>query len=186
MDTPGVARRHRPFLAPIWLAVLIPLILLFGALALLRTATTTTVVIARSSESVFGSIADPPLITAGEQRAERLAHMFAAAPASVGRITAIYVASTRRTQQTVAPLAGLTGLTPTVVPDNELDYLSRRILSAHRGQVVLFVGTAASVAPLIRALTGTELAPIREDDYGALYVVSVPPLGSAGILRLAD
>jgi phosphohistidine phosphatase SixA len=185
MDAPpGLALRHRPFLAPVWLAALIPLLVAVVGLALLRTATTTTVVIVRNAESVLGSIADPPLIADGERRAARLAYMLAGVPGSVGRITAIYVASGRRTQQTVAPLASLLNLPPIIVPDTELGSLAQRILSAHRGQSVLIVGYAATVAPLVRALTGTTLAPVREDDYGAVYVISVPPLGSAGILRL--
>jgi phosphohistidine phosphatase SixA len=184
MSSSGLARRHRPFLAPIWLAALIPLALLVAGLALLRTATTTTVVIARNAESVLGSIADPPLLADGEQRAERLAHMLTSTPGSVGRIAAIYVLASRRTQQTVAPLAGQLNLAPIVVPDREVGTFAQRILSAHRGESVFVMGYASSVSSLIRALTSQSVAQVREDDYGAIYVISVPPLGSAGVLQM--
>ena len=184
MDASGLARRHRPFLAPVWIAALVPLALLVAGLALLRTATTTTVVIARNAECVLGSIADPPLIAGGELRAERLAHMWASAPASVGRIAAVYALASRRTQQTVMPLVEQLNLAPTLIPERELGTLAQRILSAHRGESVFVMGYASSVAPLIRALTGRSVPPVREDDYGAVYVISVPPLGSAGVLQI--
>jgi len=184
MHAPGLTRRHRPFLAPIWLAALIPLAVVLAGLALLRTATTTTVVIARNAESVLGGIADPPLVADGEHRAERLAHMLAGTPGSLGRIVAVYVLASRRTQQTVAPLAGQLNLAPIVISDRDSGTLAQRILSAHRGESVFVMGYASSVAPLIRALTGRSPSPVREDDYGAVYVISVPPLGSAGVVQM--
>lgn len=55
---------------------------------------------------------DPPLTALGHHQAELAAQRLAGEP-----ITAIYVSSLTRTQQTAAPLAARLGLTPTVEPD---------------------------------------------------------------------
>ncbi|MBW3608230.1 MAG: histidine phosphatase family protein [Actinobacteria bacterium] len=56
--------------------------------------------------------ADPPLSPAGERQAQAVAEHLAGEP-----LAAIYVTPLRRTAQTAAPLAKLTGLGPVVVPE---------------------------------------------------------------------
>jgi probable phosphoglycerate mutase len=56
--------------------------------------------------------ADPPLSELGRHQAQRLAARLAA-----GHLDALYVTTLRRTVETAAPLAALTGLAPTVEPD---------------------------------------------------------------------
>jgi probable phosphoglycerate mutase len=81
--------------------------------------------------------ADPSLSQAGERQAELVAAALAREP-----IEALYVTPLRRTAQTAAPLAALTGLQPVVVPElrevhlGELDGGAFRIAVA-RGDPVI-------------------------------------------------
>ena len=77
--------------------------------------------------------ADPCLAPAGERQAQAVATYLAAEP-----LVGLYVTPLRRTAQTAAPLAELTGLEPVVVPDlrevhlGELDGGAFRIAVARR------------------------------------------------------
>lgn len=175
-------RRHRPFLAPIWLTALLFAVVLAAALLLYESAETTTVVVVQPGERLLGS-EDPPLVIEGEKRAERLARLFGAT-SSPGRITAIYVNATRRAQQTAAPLATRLGLHPVVFQDDDPDAIAGRALSEHRGETVMIIDSTATVARLVESLSGFRPAPESGTEYGSIYIVSVPVLGSAGLLQL--
>ncbi|HXS27894.1 MAG TPA: histidine phosphatase family protein [Steroidobacteraceae bacterium] len=175
--------RHRPFLAPIWLTALLVAVIVAAAVLLYQSAQTTTVVVVRPGERPLGSIADPPLVIEGERRAERLAHLFGAT-ASPGRITAIYVSAARRARQTAAPLAARLGLRPIVFDDGDPGSIAGRALSEHRGETVMIVDSGSTVSQLVEALSGVRPTPVAEREYGSIYIVSVPILGSAGVLQL--
>jgi broad specificity phosphatase PhoE len=183
MQPPGITRHRRPFLAPIWLfaaSVLLVAVLLY---ALYQSLATTTYVVVRHAEKELGTIEDPPLAPEGEARAERLARLFGGGSA-IGAIGAIYVTDTRRTQQTAAPLAARLRLTPVVMPAREVGDAVRRARNDHRGENVLFVGHSNTVPEIVRALSGVEVPAIPDERYDDLYVVSVPTLGPASVLRL--
>lgn len=175
--------RHRPFLAPIWLTALLIAVIVAAAVLIYESAETTTVVIVRPGERPLGSIADPPLVIEGEKRAERLAHLFGET-ASPGRITAIYVSPARRARQTAAPLAARLALQPIVLEDDNPDAIAARALSEHRGETVMIVDSGSTVPELVEALSGLKPAPVSDTEYGSIYIVSVPILGSAGVLQL--
>ncbi|MGH8150470.1 MAG: hypothetical protein ACRETB_10925 [Steroidobacteraceae bacterium] len=181
MATDSIARRRRPFLAPIWLVVLLAVIVAVVAFKVYQSAATTTVIVVPPAESAVGSIQNAPLIPEGEQRADQLAQLFGGiGPA--GRIAAIYVNATRQTQQTAAPLAERLGLTPIVVAGDDVDATISRALSEHRGEAVMIVSSATSAA--LQTLTGITVPPRPADDHGSIYIVSVPLLGSAGVVGL--
>ncbi len=181
METAAIARRRRPFLAPIWLTVLLLVIAIVVALEVYQAAATTTVVVVRPAESDLGSIQDAPLAPEGEQRAERLAELFGGTTAP-GRIAAIYVSATRQTQQTAAPLAARLGLRPIVVPAADVDGTVARALNDYRGETVMIVSGAMD--RVVEALGGTKSDAPAANDYGNIYIVSVPMLGSAGVVQL--
>ncbi len=183
MEAPAITRHRRPFLAPVWLLAAFALAAAGFALAAYRAAAATTVVIARHAEKALGTIDDPPLSPQGEQRAQRLAQMFGE-PGGIGRLDAVYVTDTRRTQQTAAPLAARLNMTPVVLPANDVAGLAARILREHRGRAVLVLGHSNTVPRLIRELSGIEVPEIPNDEYDNLYVVSVPTFGSASVLRI--
>jgi len=175
--------RHRPFLAPIWLTALLIAVIVAAAVVVYESAETTTIVIVRPGERSIGSIADPPLVIEGERRAERLAHLFGETT-SPGRITAIYVSAARRARQTAAPLAARLGLQPIVLEDDNPDAIAARALSEHRGDTLMIVDSGSTVPELVESLSGLKPAPVSDTEYGSIYIVSVPILGSAGVLQL--
>jgi hypothetical protein len=175
--------RHRPFLAPIWLTGLFLAIIAALVVLVYESAQTTTVVVVRPGERLLGTIADPPLVIEGEQRAERLARLFGAT-AAPGRIAAIYVSPARRARQTAAPLAARLGLQPVILENDDPGDIAGRAIGEHRGDTVMIVENAATVPDLIEALSGIRPAPVAETAYDSIYIVSVPFLGSAGLLQL--
>jgi broad specificity phosphatase PhoE len=183
MEAPAITRRRRPFLAPIWL----PALAIFIALALVavayRSVTTTTVVLVRHAEKALGTIEDPPLAPEGEQRSERLAQMFGERTGA-GHLDAIYVTNTRRTQQTAAPLAARLRLVPIVLSATDVSGTAARLVRDHRGGTVLYLGHSNMLPQLIRELSGKQIDAIPDDDFGEIYVLSVPRFGSASLARL--
>ena len=178
--------QRKPFLTPIWLTVLAAA----AAMALLAfsawmwaTADSTTVIVIRHAEQETDAGSDPPLSAAGRARASRLGRLFGDF-GSPGHLDAIYVAPTIRDRMTAVPLAGRLGLTP-VDHVGGSAVLARRALHEHPGGRVLVIGHADTVKEIVEALSGaTHLSSIAPDDYGTLYVVSVPRIGRANVLRM--
>ena len=190
MKKDPVSFQRRPFLAPIWLSALAALAtaaaLSFGMYAawVWITADSTTVIVVRHAEKELGAVADPPLTAAGEARAELLARMFGG-PAPSGRVDAIYVSPALRNRLTAAPLAARLGLSATVVPADDPKGLARRVLDEHAGGRVLIVGHSDTVPGIVAALTSNQKIPeITADEYGTMYIVTVPRVGHANFLRL--
>lgn len=155
-----------------------------ASLALYSRATTTTIVLVRHAEKQLGTIEDPPLTQEGDERAQRLARLFGE-NAALGSVQAIYATSTRRAQATAAPLAARLGLT--VVTANDAPAaLARRVRRENHGGVALIVGHSNTIPAIAAALASRPDVPaMSEEDFGTIYVVSVPDLGRASILRLA-
>lgn len=182
---PSLTRRRRTFLAPIWLLALGGLLLLVGAFAYWNSATTTTIVLVRHAEKQVGAITDAPLSPEGEIRASRLTQMLGGSE-EFGRIRKIYVTNTRRTQQTAAGLAQRLGLTPEVVEaKTDSADLAKRALRENLGHRVLIVGHSNSVPEIVAALARVQDVPaMGEDEYDTMYIVTVPTIGKASVLRL--
>jgi len=179
--------RRSPFLTPIWLSVL-GVLLMLGFLGLEAwvwvTADSTMIIVVRHAEKAPGDARDPPLAPAGEARAASLVRIFGNAR-EPGHIEAIYVTDTVRNRTTAAPLAASLGLTPSVVSMKDAAGFARRILREHEGGRVLVVGHADTMPALVASLTGAKnLPPIADDEYGTMYVVTVPRIGRADFLRL--
>ena len=182
---PSLTRRRRTFLAPIWLLALGGFFLLAMAFVYWNSATTTTIVLVRHAEKQVGAITDAPLSPEGEIRASRLAQLLGGSE-EFGRISKIYVTNTRRTQQTAAGVALRLGLTPEVI-DAKTDSaeLARRALRENRGHRALIVGHSNTVPEIVAALTRTNNVPaMDEDEFDTMYIVTVPTIGKASVLRL--
>jgi 2,3-bisphosphoglycerate-dependent phosphoglycerate mutase len=176
--------RRKPFLTPIWLAALAALVVVSFTVWLWGTATSTTVVLVRHAEKQLNAGDDPVLTPAGEARAALLARMFGDRVA-LGGLDAIYVSPTRRSHQTAAPLAARLKLQVTEGPEDDVKLLSRQVLRDHQGGRVLIVGHSNTIPGLVERLSGEGKVPeIGDDEYGTMYIVTVPRIGHANVLRL--
>ena len=183
--TPSLTRGRRTFLAPLWLLAWGGILLLAAAFFYWNSATTTTIVVLRHAEKQPGTIDDAPLTPQGEQRALRLAEMFGDAE-SFGRVKRIYVPDMRRTQQTAAGLAQRLNLVPVVVDSKTSPGdLARRLLRENRGELAIVIGHSNTVPLLVKQLAHAEQVPaIGEEEFDTLYVVTVPTIGRASVLRM--
>lgn len=183
--TPSLTRRRRTFLAPLWLLAWGGIAVLAAAIYYWNSATTTTIVLVRHAEKQLGAIDDAPLTPQGEVRATRLAQMFGD-PEALGRVQKIYVTNTRRSQQTAASLAQRLGIEPTVVEAKISNGdLAHKVLSENRGGLAIVVGHSNTVPQLVGELTRSDKVPaMGDEEYDTMYVVTVPTIGRASVLRL--
>ena len=147
---------------------------------------TTTVLFVRHAETgeAMTAGADPSLNERGRLRAEQLAD-FVADIDVVASVDAIYVNGTRRTQETAAPLAARLNITPWTEDYTDVGRFTGRVLRRHKGQIVLVVAQGDAIAPLIDELHGSKrLPPFGPNDFGELYVVTIPWYGKVKTLRL--
>jgi broad specificity phosphatase PhoE len=182
MEPPGITRYRRPFLAPVWVSLLVALVIAGLAWAFYRSGTTTVVVLVHPAEKVPGTIDDPPLAPEGEERAQRLAHMFGDS-GGAGTIDAVYESAERRAQQTAAPLVERLHRTPVVFQGAEARTTAGRAVREHPGGTVLVIADGAALAQMIRELTGTDPGSAAPDDADLIYLVSVPSFGRAHLVR---
>jgi 2,3-bisphosphoglycerate-dependent phosphoglycerate mutase len=189
MNQPARLQR-RPFLTPIWLFSLTALTALIGAAVLIFaawlwiTADSTVIIVIRHAEKVLDDSLDPPLNSAGEARAALLAQMFGDVRLP-GHVDAIYVSPALRNRLTAAPLAARLGVTPTVEAADDPKGLARRVMREHSGGRILVVGHTNTVPGIVAALSGAkDIPPIGELEYGTMYIVTVPRIGSANYLRV--
>jgi phosphohistidine phosphatase SixA len=183
MEPPGITRHRRPFLAPLWVTMLILLVAATAAYTAYRGATTTVVVLASSGENEPGTIEDPPISAEGERRAQRLAQLFAPG-GGPGRLDALYVSGERRAQQTAAPLADLLHVAPTAFDARNAAAAAAGLVRSHEGGAVLVIGGAAALQQALLQLAGGGISPQATADPDLLYIVSVPTFGRPRVLRL--
>ncbi|MFI4889824.1 MAG: phosphoglycerate mutase family protein [Steroidobacterales bacterium] len=177
--------KRKPFLTPVWLAGLAAVAVLSIVGWLWGTADSTTVIVIRHAEKVDTGEQDPPLSAAGEARAALLARLFGTGAPS-GRISAIYVSPLERSRMTAAPLAAALGLKPIEMPADDTMGLVRRVLKDNSGGRILIVGHADTVPQIVAALSGyRDIAAIGAQEYDRMYIVTIPGIGRANVLRLS-
>jgi broad specificity phosphatase PhoE len=172
-ETPINSLRRRPFLMPLWLlasTAAVGGVLLILAAWLWLTADSTEIIVVRAAED--------------EARAALLARMFGDAR-QPGHLDAIYVPSRADERSTAAPLAAQLGLTPTVATDADPRELARRVLREHPGGRILVIGQGDAVATIVTALSHSKSIPaLAASVHGTMYIVTVPRIGRANVLRL--
>jgi broad specificity phosphatase PhoE len=151
-----------------------------AAPGLAQTAATTTVILVRHAEKAASPADDPPLNGAGEARARDLAR----AVLDAG-ITTIITTQFARTRATSQPIATTLGITPTVLAATNANHVQDVVaeIRKHTGQTVLVVGHSNTVPAIVEALGARRPAAICDSQYDNLYVVTVPPSGTAGTVR---
>jgi phosphohistidine phosphatase SixA len=188
MNSERANLQRRPFLIPIWLTAI-------GALAIFCvavfavwiwfTANSTVVIVIRHAEKESVSTPDPPLSEAGQARAALLVRMFGQTQGA-GRLDAIYTSSALRNRMTAAPLAARLGVVPIVAPADDSKALAHRVLRENSGKRAMIIGHANTVPELVAALSGrSDIPQISEQEFSTLYIVTVPRIGRANLLRLS-
>jgi broad specificity phosphatase PhoE len=184
--------QRKPFWAPVGIAAVSALVaaLVMALLAwLLVTAKSTTVIVVRGAETASGGAAEAAaheaeLSSEGRARAELLARMFGDARLK-NRVDAIYVLPTLATQATALPLAGRLGIKPVVLAPQAPRAWARRLLREHRGGRILVVAPANAARDLATELSGVaDIPPILPMEFGTMYIVTVPRVGRANLLRV--
>src|SRR6478672_6971297 len=125
-----------------------------------------TVFLVRHAEKASAA-ADAPLSPEGEKRAECLASTLRDAG-----IKQIYVTDVMRTQQTAAPLAKALKIKPTIVPAKDPNALIKNLVYTGGGNI-LVVGHSDTVPFVIARLQGGTVAPIGENEYDRMFVMTV-------------
>ncbi len=124
---------------------------------------------------------DPPLIAAGEARAQALAETLRDAG-----ITRIVTTQWRRTSDTAKPLAKLLRITPQVIPVFEgkarenIDETAAAV-RGYKDETVLIVGHI-TVTGVIAALGGPRLPTICDNVFSDLFLFT-PAAGDAGLIH---
>lgn len=125
-----------------------------------------TIFLVRHAEKA-STAADAALSPEGEKRAECLAGVLKDAG-----IKQIYVTDVTRTQQTAAPLAKALKIKPTILPAKDPNALIKNLVYTGGGNI-LVVGHSDTVPFVIARLQGGTVAPIGENEYDRLFVMTI-------------
>src|SRR5688500_14733808 len=140
----------------------------------------TIIVVVRHAEKATDDPKDPTLSEAGPARAEALAVALKGLPLQHA-ISTQY----KRTRDTAAPAAKAAGIDVHVKPvdaTNSATYakdLAAHIRQDHAGQNLLIVGHSNTVPEIVQAFTGVAPAPMADDEFDRIYVVTLPADGPA-------
>lgn len=177
--------RRRPFLTPLWIAIVLAVIGLGSLLWAVHVATTTVVVVVRHAEKAKDGGVDPPLTDAGVERAQRLAAVLGAGPAGL-TIDAVFVSQFARSRDTARPLTAARAIPVVTVPADDVAGLVRRIERDFQGRRVLVIAHTDTIPAIVAGLAqGAAVPPLGDEEYGTAYVVAAPRWGRANVLRIA-
>jgi broad specificity phosphatase PhoE len=147
------------------------LILLIPVLLLVTAASAAPVVfIVRHAEKATTGGNDPDLSSQGQKRADALARIL-----KDSQITAVFVTEFKRTQETAAPAAKMSQVSPTVIPAKDLGPLVEKLRTLNGNALV--VGHGNTIPDLLQALKIETPVSIPEDDYTEIFAVTLgdPP-----------
>jgi phosphohistidine phosphatase SixA len=122
------------------------------------------VVIVRHAEKAAYGGNDPDLSSAGHARADALARIL-----KDSGITAIFTSEFKRTQETAAPAATSTHVTPTVVAAKDTGALVGKLHQLNGNALV--VGHGDTIPNIVKALGINSSVNIPDADYSELFIV---------------
>jgi phosphohistidine phosphatase SixA len=143
------------------LVVTIPLLLFVG-----EACGAPVIFIVRHAEKASSGGNDPGLSLQGQKRAAALAQIL-----KDSHITAVFVTEFKRTQETAAPTAVLSHVSPTVTAANDIGRLSEKLRDCNGNSLV--VGHGNTIPELLNALGIAGTVSIPEDDYTEIFAVFV-------------
>ena len=178
--TPRGLPRRRPRLIPVAAFILACL----GLAWFFEQQATTTLIFVRHTDADAAAGVDPPLNGLGRQRAELLADVIQDIDVVAG-VDAVYSSEHRRTRDTAAAVAGRLGIDPRIGDPYAVESFMAQVLKDHKGEIVLVVTLGDTIAPLVEELHGSKnIPPIARDEYGNIYIVTIPWFGKVKTLRL--
>jgi len=122
------------------------------------------VVLVRHAEKAASGGNDPDLSSAGHARADALARIL-----KDSVITAIFTSEFKRTQETAAPTATSTHVTPTVVAAKDTAALVAKLHQLNGNALV--VGHGDTIPNIVKALGINSPINIPDTDYSELFIV---------------
>ncbi len=131
----------------------------------------------RHAEKDAEPAADPPLTPRGLARAEDLPRLI-----RLDALVAIYSTPLRRTRDTVGPTAAAAGLDITEYAAGDPAGLVAG-LRVHRGGAVLVAGHSNTLPEILSLLGVMDELVIADDEYGDLFIVTIPGQGKAFLQR---
>jgi len=137
-------------------------------------AADTMIIVVRHAEKATDDPKDPGLSEQGSARASALAEVL-----KDSNLKAVYSTQYKRTQLTGAPAAAMNGLQVQAIEinkQNDKTYVAdliRKIKKEHNGQTVLIVGHSNTVPEIVKYLTGKDVAPIGENEFDRIYVITL-------------
>jgi 2,3-bisphosphoglycerate-dependent phosphoglycerate mutase len=128
----------------------------------------TTFILVRHAEKGNDGTNDPELAAAGVERAKKLVDIFSAT-----NIDAFYSTKTKRTQNTIAPLAQAKGK-EILIYDNQKPATVDELIAKNLGKTIFVVGHSNTVPQLANQLLGKEqFQNFADTDYGNIIVISI-------------
>ncbi len=172
-------RRRRTLAIVIYTAIAVGLAWFFESQA------TTTMIFVRHAERAGPSENDPGLTPAGQRRAVELARQLVDADVVAG-IDAIYSTATRRTKETVQPIAEALNLPINIYEVAEdFEPIVDKMVRDHKGKIILVVGHSNTLPTMIADLGASKkVPPIADDEYDNIYIISIPWFGKTKTIRL--
>ncbi len=137
-------------------------------------AADTMLIVVRHAEKSADDAKDPSLSEQGNARARKLSEVL-----RNSAVKAVYTTQYKRTQQTGMPTATQAGLQLDVRPatkENSASYtadLLKEIKKKHGGETVLIVGHSNTVPEIVKYVTGFDVAPMGENEFDRIYVVTL-------------
>ena len=163
------------------LALLLTSFILLGGVQPHRTAT--AVFLVRHAEKDTMKI-DPPLSAYGRRRAVALARLLRNT-----KISETYATQYIRTQETVRPLCDSLTIRCSIIETNrdsverDARSLATAILRHHHGDTVLVCGHSNTIPLIIKAFGVVESVAIADQEYDAIFLVTVPDSGKPALTR---
>ncbi|GAB3932791.1 phosphoglycerate mutase family protein [Mucilaginibacter myungsuensis] len=125
----------------------------------------TTIFIVRHAEKAAAMASDPDLTAVGALRATELLKAL-----KKERVTVIYTTDTKRTRQTIKPVADRFVIAPEVYDPSNLKALADKVLLNNKGKNVLIVGHSNTILPTLAAFGSEQpFSAMTDDDYDMLF-----------------
>ncbi|MEO8002717.1 MAG: phosphoglycerate mutase family protein [Arenimonas sp.] len=137
-------------------------------------AADTMIIVVRHAEKATDDPKDPSLSEQGNARANALAEVL-----KDSDLKAVYSTQYKRTRLTGTPSATKSGLEVEALEvnkQNDKTYVTdliKKIQKDHKGETVLIVGHSNTVPEIVKYTTGKDIAPIGEDEFSRIYIITL-------------